>query len=262
MNALEAQRVGFSYGTELLFEDFGLSVRRGEFVGVIGPNGSGKSTLLRLLAGLLHPQAGTVLLLGREVGDMGRREIARSVAVVPQESHFGYDYPVEEVVMMGRYPYLGRWQQPGPQDVACVTEAMRTTDTRGLAAKSVNEISGGEKQRVVVARALAQEPEVLMLDEATSHLDICHQQSVVRVLRELNRAGTTVIMLSHDLNLAGALCERLVLLDRGKLAACDTPERVLDPDLIASVYGVRPLVVAHPETGRPQVLLPSEAVRG
>jgi iron complex transport system ATP-binding protein len=178
------------------------------------------------------------------------------VAVVPQESHFAFDYPVREVVVMGRHPRLGRFEQPGPVDRRTVSAVMEFADVAGLADKGINEVSSGEKQRVLLARALAQEPEVLLLDEATSHLDIAHQRSIAGMLSNLNRQGRTIVFLSHDLNLAALYCSRILLLAEGRAVACDVPERVVSRDLVRQVFGVEPLLTPHPETNRPQVLLP------
>ncbi|UCG42994.1 MAG: ABC transporter ATP-binding protein, partial [candidate division WOR-3 bacterium] len=226
-----------------------------EFIGVIGPNGAGKSTLLRLMAGLLRPSAGRVSVTGRDIGGMSRREVARLVAVVPQESHFAFDYTVHDVVMMGRNPYLGRLERPGLRDLELVRKALDFVDARGLADKPVTQLSGGEKQRVVLARALAQETDLLLLDEPTAHLDIQHQESFVLLLKRLNSQGKTVVFSSHDLNLASVACSRILLLDNGRAAACDAPDKVLTLELIRSVYGVEPVLTRHPVTGRPQVTL-------
>lgn len=258
MNAIELRDVGFGYGTELLFDRFALAVAPGEFLGVIGPNGSGKSTLLRLMAGLLRPASGSVLVQGQDLVALARRAVARELAVVPQESHFAFDFRVEDVVMMGRNPFLGRWDRPSAADRAAVRRAMARVDVGNLAGKSVNEVSGGEKQRVVLARALAQEPGILLLDEPTAQLDIGHQHSFLRVLGELNREGRTIVFSTHDLNLAAANCSRLVLLDHGKVAADGPAELVLEAGLVGRVYGVEPVITRHPATGRPQVLLPAD----
>jgi len=177
--------------------------------------------------------------------------------VVLQENPFAFDYSVSDVVMMGRNPYLGRFQSPGKHDREAVTAALEFVDAIFLRDKRINSISAGERQRVVLARALAQEPGILVLDEATSHLDIAHQQLIARILLELNRQGKTVVFLSHDLNLAALYCSRILLLDRGKAVACDVPERVITAELIRAVYGVEPIVTRHPESGRPQVMLPA-----
>ncbi len=247
----------FGYEQEKLFDCFRLEVKQGEFLGIIGPNGAGKSTLLRLIAGLLKPEKGRINLLGHDLNKISRKQIARIAAVVPQESFFAFDYTVEDIVMMGRNPYLGRLQQPASVDYDKVNNVLEFVDAAVLRHKGINEISGGEKQRVVLARALAQEPELLLLDEATSHLDISHQHSILRILAQLNNQGKTIVFLSHDLNLAALSCSRILLLHHGRQVACDCPERVITPELIKSVYGIEPLLLRHPKTGRPQVMLPS-----
>jgi iron complex transport system ATP-binding protein len=257
MIAIEARDLAFSYGPAPLFSDFSLRIEKGELFGIIGPNGSGKTTLLRLFAALLQPTSGTILVNDRPVGGYRRRELARIIGFAPQESHFVLDFSCEEVVLMGRNPFLGRFQQPGAEDLARTQSAMEFADTWQLKDKGVNQISGGERQRVVLARALAQEPEILLLDEPTSHLDIAHQLQMLDILNRLNRKGITIVLNSHDLNLASMACSRILLLSEGKPVACDTPERVVQPDRIEQVYGVRPYVDRHPDTGRPQVVLPA-----
>jgi iron complex transport system ATP-binding protein len=259
VKAIELSSLAFGYGERLLFEGFNLDVAAGEFLGVIGPNGAGKSTLLRLASGLLRPASGSVRILDRDLGTLDRRDVARTLSVVLQENPFAFDYTVSDVVMMGRNPYLGRFQSPGKHDREAVNSALEFVDAIFLRDKRINSISAGERQRVVLARALAQEPGILMLDEATSHLDIAHQQLIARILVQLNRQGKTVVFLSHDLNLAALYCSRILLLDRGKAVTCDTPERVITAELIRSVYGVEPIITRHPESGRPQVMLPTAA---
>jgi iron complex transport system ATP-binding protein len=259
VKAIELSDLAFGYSEQLLFDGFNLDVEAGEFLGVIGPNGAGKSTLLRLVAGLLRPARGSVRILDRDLGALGRREVARALGVVLQENPFAFDYSVSDVVMMGRNPYLGRFQSPGSHDREAVNAALEFVDAIFLKDKRINSISAGERQRVVLARALAQEPRILMLDEATSHLDIAHQQLIARILSELNRQGKTVVFLSHDLNLAALYCSRILLLDHGKAVACDLPERVITAELIRAVYGVEPIVTPHPRSGRPQVMLPVAA---
>lgn len=259
--AIELAGVTFGYTEKLLFDGFSLDVEAGEFLGVIGPNGAGKSTLLKLVAGLLRPSRGLIRITGRDLNSLARREIARTAGVVLQENPFAFDYSVSDVVMMGRNPYLGRFRSPGKHDREAVDSALEFVDALFLRDKRINSISAGERQRVVLARALAQEPGILMLDEATSHLDIAHQQLIARILSELNRQGKTVVFLSHDLNLAALYCSRVLLLDRGKAVACDVPERVIIAELIRLVYGVEPIVTRHPESGRPQVMLPMAATR-
>ena len=257
MKAVELSGLAFGYRERLLFDGFNLDVEAGEFLGVIGPNGAGKSTLLKLVAGLLRPRRGSVRILERELREVGRAEAARTIGVVLQENPFAFDYTVADVVMMGRNPYLGRFQSPGKQDRKVVADALEFVDALFLRDEHINAISAGERQRVVLARALAQEPQILLLDEATSHLDIAHQQMIAGILVELNRQGRTIVLLSHDLNLAALYCSRILLLDKGRAVACDVPERVITGELIRAVYKVEPIVMRHPETGRPQVMLPA-----
>jgi iron complex transport system ATP-binding protein len=256
LSAIEFRSVGFGYTADRLFSDFSLAIAEREFFGVIGPNGSGKTTLLRLLARLLIPQSGAIHVQGKPLADYDHRGLSRLIGFMPQENHFAFDFSVEEVVMMGRNPFLGRFQRPGKLDRDKVRAALEFTDAWSLRGKGVNEVSGGERQRVVLARTLAQEPGILLLDEPTSHLDIRHQLSILEILRRLNRQGITIVVNLHDLNLASLACSRLLLLDQGKPVACAEPELVLKADLIRQVYGVEPVVERHPASGRPQILLP------
>lgn len=256
MKAIEVSEVGFGYGRDRLFDGLSLEVEAGEFLSVIGPNGAGKSTLLRLIAGLLEPQAGRVRLFGNDLKSLGRRRVAQLVGVVLEDGGVAFNYPVSELVMMGRTPYLGPFQQPGRADRGAVERALELCDVAALRDKGIAEISAGERQRAVLARALAQEPQLLLLDEAFSHLDIAHQHSTLRILRELNRAGRTVVLLSHDLNLAAAAGRCVLLLHQGRVAAYGDTAEVLTADNLKRAYGIEPVVFAHPQTGRPQVLLP------
>lgn len=258
MSAIELRSVGFGYTADRLFKDFSLAIAEREFFGVIGPNGSGKTTLLRLLVRLLSPQSGQIALAGKSLADYSHNGLARLLGFMPQENHFAFDFSVEEVVLMGRNPFLGRFQRPGKLDQNKVQAAMEFTDTWSLRRKGINEVSGGERQRVVLARTLSQEPHILLLDEPTSHLDIHHQLGILQILRRLNRQGITIVVNLHDLNLASLACSRLLLLDKGKPIACDVPEQVLTPDLIRQAYGIEPIIERHPESGRPQILLPAE----
>jgi len=257
MPAIELRDVAYGYRSEKLLSGFSLSVNEGEFFGVIGPNGSGKTTILRLMAGLLTPQSGEIRVKDRPLVDFTRRELARVIGFMPQESHFAFDFTVYEVVMMGRNPFLGRFERPGKQDQERTRAALEFTDVWDFRDKGVNQLSGGEKQRVVLARTLAQEPEILLLDEPASQLDLAHQLQMLAILRRLNEQKITIVLLSHDLNLASIACSRILMLDHGKPAACDRPEKVLVPELIEQVYGVRPILERHPETGTPQVILPA-----
>jgi iron complex transport system ATP-binding protein len=220
-----------------------------EVVGIVGPNGSGKSTTLRCVYRALKPDSGAVLIDGESVHK--RPGLARELAALTQESQVEFDFTVAEVVEMGRLPH----DRDPARDRRVVADALATVDVAHLAGRSFLSLSGGERQRVLIARAIAQEPRVLVLDEPTNHLDIRHQLDVLALARGL---GVTVLTVLHDLNLAASYCDRLHVLDEGRLVASGTPEEVLVPELIANVFHVTAHVVRHPATGVPQLLFDQE----
>lgn len=227
--------------------ELSLSVESGVFLGLIGSNGSGKSTLIRTMAGVVPFRTGSVRLEGQSLDLLSRREIARFVAVLPQDTACAFAFTVREVVSMGRHPHLGRFERPGRDDLRIVDEVMERTDVQQLAGRSVLELSGGERQRVAIARALAQKPRVLLLDEPTSHLDLNHRIEVLDLLHELNlEEQLTLVCVTHDLNDAAEYCDRLLLLHRGRTMACGAPEEVLTPDLLRRAYGVEAAVETAP----------------
>ena len=235
---LDIQGITFGYQRHPLLYDMHLQVRAGEMVGLLGPNGSGKTTLLRLISGVLRPQQGAVMLDGRDARAWGRREMARRVAVVPQEMHVPFAFTVEELVSLGRTPYISLLGSSTQEDGRIVESALQAADIESLAGRIFNELSGGERQRVMVAMALAQRPALLLLDEPTSHLDIRYQIELLELVQRLNReTGVTVIAAMHDLNLAARYFPRLVLFQRGVVADA-TPAEVLEPHLLRRVYGI------------------------
>lgn len=242
---LQLRDVGFAYarageGPARPFAMTGLdvSVARGEILGVIGPNSAGKTTLVRLVTRVLAARTGDILLNGRPLADLGPWELARAVAVVQQEIPAALRFTVEQLALMGRYPHApARYFESG-EDLAIAREAMAATGVLELASMSVDLLSGGERQRAILARALAQAPELLVLDEPTSHLDLRHQVECAALLERLNRArGTSILLISHDLNLAAQLSDRLLLLSGGRIARLGRPAEVLDEELLRSVYG-------------------------
>lgn len=265
---LEVRNVGFAYprperrrGHRFSFDAVSFAVEAGEVFGIIGPNSAGKTSLLRLLTRVLTPARGEVLLDGRPVGTLAHWELARRVAVVPQEAPRPFPFSVEQLVMMGRFPHApGRYFETG-EDAAVAREAMAATDTLALAALPLEELSGGERQRAMLARALAQEPRLLVLDEPTSHLDLRYQAETAALLRRLNRErGVTILLVSHDLNLAAELCDRLLLLHEGRVARVGTPGEVLEQSLLEQVFECR-VVVDKTVSGRPNVQLAWPAER-
>jgi iron complex transport system ATP-binding protein len=256
MPLLRVDNVSFKYGEQWVLREIDFEVAKGDFLGVIGPNGSGKTTLLRVIDGILAPQEGAVALEGTEIGKLRREALARSVAVVPQYSALAFPFSVEEVVLMGRAPHLGRWRFEGDEDHRISQEAMEMTDTLGLAARDMESLSGGERQRVLIARALAQEPRLMLLDEPTAFLDIRHQVDFFDRIRSLNRdRGLTVIAVTHDINLAAHYCDRIILLKNGRIEAAGPVDAVITEEHIRETYGTEVLVDRHPRTGSPRITL-------
>jgi len=221
---------------------------RAEVVGILGPNGSGKSTLLRLLSGALAPVSGTVTFENHDLRTMPRRALAQQVAVVPQETTLAFDYTVLEVVLMGRYPHLGTFEVEGPADVAVALQSLEATGTAAFADRQFSTLSGGEKQRVVIASALAQlgqSGRLLVLDEPTASLDLKYQFEVAALVRRIHaERGIAILLSTHDLRFAAATCTRLVLLQSGRILAEGPPAQVLTPELVGDLFDVAPRLVA------------------
>ena len=239
-------------------DDVTLEFPAGRCTAILGPNGAGKSTLLRLLLGTLPPTAGEALFEGREASRWPRREFAQAVGVVPQLEEAAFPLTVRELVAMGRYPHLGPWRREGPADRRAIERALDSCDVTSLADRPLGTLSGGERQRARVARALAQEPRALVLDEPTASLDIRHEMAIFELLPALCARGATVLVITHHLNLAARYAQRLVLLHHGRVAADGTPGRVLTRALVESVYGWPVAIAGHPgpgpDTGVPQVI--------
>lgn len=247
---LKTQHLSWLHAAQHIVMDVSLHVAQGELVGLLGPNGSGKSTLLRMIYRVLQPTTGTVELDGHDVWQQSARSNARSMAVLAQESGQTFDFLVREMVMMGRTPHQSAFARDSAQDLAIAAEAMQRVGASHLAERQFNTLSGGEKQRVLMARALAQQTRFLVLDEPTNHLDVRYQFETMNLIRSL---GLTTIAALHELQLAAHYCDRLYLLHEGRLAAQGTPAEVLTETTIAQVYGVRALVHTHPRTGKPQI---------
>jgi iron complex transport system ATP-binding protein len=259
---LRADRVSFGYA-DFELRDISVEVPRGSFTGLLGPNGCGKTTLLKLMSGVLHPQNGDVKLDGHPIGRIARRQLARRIAVVPQETHPAFDYTVMEMVLMGRHPHLGPFALEGPADLAIAREALVATGTVHLADRAYMTLSGGEKQRVIIASALTQSPELLLLDEPTASLDLGYQLEIATLLGNLNRErGVTLVLATHDLNLAASLCSDLVLLREGRILARGPTGEVLTAAMVQRLYGVEADVAFHPGAGHLTVIPVRRAERG
>jgi len=249
--------VAYEVGKRMLvaLREVSLRVDVGELVGLVGPNGCGKTTMIRAVTKVVQPLGGEIRIGGRDVRSLSQAEIARRVAVVPQEPLLPEAFTALECVLMGRTPHLRLLENEGARDFEAAREAMERTDTWELAERRVGELSGGERQRFVVARALAQETPLLLLDEPTAHLDIGHQGAVLRLMRSLCRdEWKAVLAVVHDLTLAAAFCDRLVMLrSGGTVMAEGRAAEVLRPEVLAEVYGAEADVFPHPRTGRPVV---------
>ncbi len=250
--ALDIEDVTVVAGGRALVSGVSLRVAPGEVVGLAGPNGAGKSTLLRTVYRTLRPTAGRVLLDGEDVWRLPGKRLARRLAAVLQESAGDFELTVYDVVAMGRTPHKRAFAGDDAHDRTVITDALTRLDVAHLADAAFERLSGGEKQRVLIARALAQRPGTMVLDEPTNHLDLRHQLDVLRLVRRL---GVTAVVALHDLNLAAAFCDRICVLEAGRVVALGPPAEVLTPELLSSVYRVEAEVGTHPRTGVPHVTL-------
>lgn len=258
---VRVDNIGFEYPRLPVLNNISFDIPRGDFLSILGPNGSGKSTLLRLMARILLPGHGKILLENIPLNSYSRKELARKVGYVPQETHWLFPFTVMEVVLMGRSPYIGRWGFESKVDIDLCRDIMRRTDIEGLAEKPITAISGGERQRVLIARALAQQPSLLLLDEPNAHLDLSHQAGIFEILADYRREHqVTIVWVSHDLNLAASFSERVLVLAReheseARIAAIGSPMEVLTDAMIRNVFDASVTIDRHPTTGRPRIYL-------
>jgi iron complex transport system ATP-binding protein len=256
MSIIKAENIHFSYAAKPVMENISFSIDQAEMTAIIGPNGSGKTTLLKIINGTLFPDAGRLLIEGKETRHWSRKNIAQKVAIVPQETAVVFPFYAEEIVLMGRFPHLNNYRFEDKKDYRIVHEAMEKTDTLAFAARRFDELSAGERQRVLIARALAQEPKVLLLDESTVFLDLKHQARFLALLRQLNTGqDLTVIFVTHDINLAAQHADRIILLYSGKIYAIGKPADVITAANIKEVYDVDSLIDQNPKNGLPRMTL-------
>jgi len=246
---LQAKSLTWSVGNARIVERLDLSIERGELVGVIGPNGAGKTTLLRLLAGLLVPTEGEVLLEGRHINGMESRSRARRISFMTQDLSQVFPFTVMEILLMGRYPHLGRFQKEGAEDLARARRMLSYVGLSAIEERGFSALSSGERQLVLFAKALVQDTDALLLDEPSSNLDIHHQDRIFSMAQELAREGRAVVTSVHNLSVAAQYCSRLVLLEKGRIAADGRPEQVLQSEILDGVYGIRTMVSPSLATG-------------
>lgn len=244
-------QVGFE--TTDVLTGVSLTVDRGEMLGLVGPNGAGKTTLLRTINGYLQPDAGTISVAGESISSLGADAIGRRVATVPQNGTFAFEFPVRDIVAMGRTPHQSRFSTTTHEDRRKIQQALDRTEIADLADRSVGELSGGQRQRVLLARALAQDTPTMLLDEPTANLDINHQVRTLSLVSDLAGDGKTVVAAIHDLELAARFCDRVALLTDGRIAAAGPPTEVLTPDRLEAAFGVPTAVGTNTATGTPTV---------
>lgn len=242
-----------AYSERVVLDAISLSVSKNEFIALLGPNGSGKTTLLKTISKIIKPSKGSVLVEKIDIVNLSHRELAKKVAVVPQESALTFAFTALQVVLMGRTPYLNKWQFEQASDIGIAKKAMEMTNTWQFADRCILELSGGEKQRVIIAQALAQEPEILLLDEPTLHLDLNHQLEIMETLKRLNEQGLTIVAVLHDLNSAAYYADKLVLLHEGKVDSVGSPYDVLTLENVKRVFKTDISVGKHPFTGKPYI---------
>ena len=248
---LSVRNLSFAYFNQDVISNITFDIDQGEFVGILGPNGSGKSTLLHLLSGLLIPHTGSIIISGTDTRRLSRRKWSQEVAIVFQDFNQNLDLECFDVVMMGRFSHWHRWQKENDRDYAAVQKAMQVTNTHSFANRSFRELSGGEKQRVMIARALAQEPNLLLLDEPTSHLDIVHQLDIMNILLELQKNSITIIGVFHDINLVAQFCNLVLFMKKGHITHQGMVETSLHTHLVEELFDVEFLEETHPYTFRP-----------
>lgn len=253
--AIVVENLHIKLGEQDIITGINLSLASGNFFGIIGPNGAGKTTLLKSITGDLALDQGAVYINGRSLKELKSREHAREVAYVAQNTPEDLEFNVLDYVLLGRYPYLGLLENEGAEDLAFAKEAMERTNTWSLREKRINQISGGERQRVIMARAMTQCTPIILLDEPISQLDLYHQLELMDTLQEMvEEDGKTVVAVLHDLNIASQYCDYLVLLNGGRIVGQGTPGEVICPEVISSLYNLQIQIAQNPETGRPYII--------
>ncbi len=252
---LKVQDLVVAYGNKKIIDGFNLSIDQGEFVGIIGPNGAGKSTLVKAITNIMDSQRGFIWIKGYLNRKLSKRQLAKLIAVVPQEFHIEYEFTNYDIVLMGRNPYIDRKHKLGQRDYEIVKEAMMMTNTWSFRDSLFNELSGGERQRVIVARAIAQQSSIILLDEPTSHLDIHHQLEVMELIDRLKKKrGLTVVAVLHDINMAARFSDRLVLLSHGQVIAQGSPEEVVKEENLSKVYRMEMMVRENKILGKKEII--------
>lgn len=252
---LELRNISAGYGEKIILKDISFKVEKGEFIALIGPNGAGKTTLFRTLLGIIPALKGEIIFKGQNFSSLSLAYRAKHIASLPQMYIHNIHLRVEEFILLGRFPYLDRFRRVSSSDIQITHEVIELLELGELKKMYVNELSGGDLQRVLIAQALVQQPELLLLDEPTTHLDIGHQIEIMDILYNLNQKGLTIITVLHDLNLASEYCQRLILLNKGRMVKDGTPHEVLDYRVIEEVYNTTVVVKENPYSKKPFLIL-------
>lgn len=252
---IKIQNLGWKFGDRQILKDINLTIKKGYFYSIIGPNGSGKTTLLRNIAKSLEPTPKSVFVDNIDVTKLSRRNMAKKLSVVPQNTNIEFEFTVTDIVLMGRSPYIGRFQAESSRDLEIAERAMRSTNTWHLRDKPITQISGGERQRVIVARALAQNTDIMLLDEPVSQLDIHHQIELMETIQALiKERHITVVSVMHDLNLSAQYSDYIILMNEGKVVCQGTPHDVITEENIKRVYKLYSYIMNNPVTGKPYIM--------
>ena len=248
------------YQDTKVIENLTLKVGEAEFCAIIGPNGAGKSTLLKSLIGYIPLQNGKIEIDGKNISEWNKKKLAQRISLIPQDFQLQFDHNVRDLILMGRFPYLGYWESYSKKDYEIIEKIIDQLDLQDMAGKKFSQLSGGERQRVAIARALAQEASTILMDEAFSHLDLNHQIEIMQLLSKINKEQKKrIILVSHNLNLACEYCDRVIMLKKGKLIADGNPNEVVTKENIKKLFGADLLIVKHPISGKPNIIYPESS---
>ncbi len=254
---MKIENISVGYRDNEVISKLSVEFGKGDFCALLGPNGAGKSTLLKAMIGFLPLSSGEIKINDRAMSSWKKKELAQEISLIPQDFQLQFDHKVRELIMMGRFPYLGYWQNYSTKDLQIVDNIIKQLDLVEFAEKNFSQLSGGERQRVTIGRALAQQSETILMDEAFSHLDINHQLEIMQLLSKINKEqNKRIILVSHNINLASEYCDRIIMLKAGKLIADGTPEAVITDENIQELYDTRLMIIKNPVSGRPNLIYP------